>query len=75
MPQIEVSFEIDFNGIVSVEATDQATGRRQAMMIHPSGGLSQSELSRLIAETLARAPEERTQRRRTHQQASSTGLW
>ena len=40
-PQIEVGFEIDVNGIVSVEATDQATGRRQAITIHPSGGLSQ----------------------------------
>src|SRR5207249_2407823 len=51
VPQIEVSFEIDVNGIVSVSAQDQATGRRHSMVIHPSGGLSQSELSRLVTET------------------------
>ena len=43
VPQIEVTFEIDVNGIVSVAAQDQATGRSQSMVIHPSGGLSQSE--------------------------------
>jgi len=60
VPQIEVGFEIDVNGIVSVEATDQATGRRQAMVIHPSGGLSQAEVNRLVAETRARDTEERS---------------
>jgi len=59
VPQIEVSFEIDANGIVSVGATDQATGRSQNMVIHPSGGLSQGEVSRLVAETRAREQEER----------------
>ena len=54
VPQIEVTFEIDVNGIVSVSALDQATGRSQSMVIHPSGGLSQSELSRLVAETRTR---------------------
>jgi len=51
VPQIEVSFEIDVNGIVSVSAQDQATGRSHSMVIHASGGLSQSELSRLVTET------------------------
>jgi molecular chaperone DnaK len=59
VPQIEVSFEIDVNGIVSVSAQDQATGRHQSMTIHPSGGLSQSEVSRLVEETRAREIEER----------------
>jgi molecular chaperone DnaK len=59
VPQIEVSFEIDANGIVSVGATDQATGRSQNMVIHPSGGLSQGEVSRLVAETRAREQQER----------------
>jgi len=54
VPQIEVTFEIDVNGIVSVSALDQATGRSQSMVIHPSGGLSQSELSRLVTETRSR---------------------
>ena len=51
VPQIEVTFEIDVNGIVSVSAQDQATGRSQSMVIHPSGGLSQSELGKLVNET------------------------
>jgi len=57
VPQIEVSFEIDVNGIVAVSAQDQATGRSQSMVIHPSGGLSQSEINRLAGE--ARSSEQR----------------
>jgi len=59
VPQVEVSFEIDVNGIVSVSAQDQATGRSQSMVIHPSGGLSQAEVSRLVEETRTRETEER----------------
>jgi molecular chaperone DnaK len=62
VPQIEVTFEIDVNGIVSVSALDQATGRSQSMVIHPSGGLSQSEINRLTGETRMRETEERTQK-------------
>jgi len=54
VPQVEVTFEIDVNGIVSVGAQDQATGRSQSVVIHPSGGLSQSELNRLVGETRTR---------------------
>jgi molecular chaperone DnaK len=59
VPQIEVTFEIDVNGIVTVAATDQATGRAQAMTIHPSGGLSQAEVKRMAEETRARDAEDR----------------
>jgi molecular chaperone DnaK len=62
VPQIEVSFEIDVNGIVSVSAQDQATGRSQSMVIHPSGGLSQPEVSRLVTETRQREQAERAQK-------------
>jgi len=62
VPQIEVMFDIDVNGIVSVTAQDQATGRAQSMTIHPSGGLSQAEVNRLSAETRARDAEERTKK-------------
>src|SRR5512147_1265835 len=62
VPQIEVTFEIDVNGIVSVSALDQATGRSQSIVIHPSGGLSQSELSRLVSDTRARDQSERAQK-------------
>ena len=60
VPQIEVTFEIDVNGIVSVSAQDQATGRSQSMVIHPSGGLSQSELGKLVNETRMRDQSERS---------------
>ncbi len=59
VPQIEVTFEIDVNGIVSVSALDQATGRSQSMVIHPSGGLSQNDLNRLVTETRSRDQAER----------------
>ena len=54
VPQVEVSFEIDVNGIMSVSALDQATGRSQSMVIHASGGLSQSELGKLVNESRSR---------------------
>jgi molecular chaperone DnaK len=62
VPQIEVTFEIDVNGIMSVAAQDQATGRSQSIVIHPSGGLSQSELSRLVNETRMREQQDRTRK-------------
>ena len=48
VPQIEVSFEVDANGIVSVSATDKATGRAQQMRITPTSGLPPDEIERLI---------------------------
>jgi molecular chaperone DnaK len=62
VPQIEVTFEIDVNGITSVSALDQATGRSQSVVIHPSGGLSQSELSHLVSETRSRDQSERSKK-------------
>jgi molecular chaperone DnaK len=62
VPQIEVTFEIDVNGIVSVGAQDQATGRAQGMTIHPSGGLSKDEVSRMAADTRAQQSEEKQQK-------------
>jgi molecular chaperone DnaK len=53
VPQIEVSFEVDANGIVSVSAKDKATGREQQMRITPTSGLSTDEIGRLIAEAEA----------------------
>jgi molecular chaperone DnaK len=50
VPQIEVSFEVDGNGIVSVSAQDKATGREQQMRITPTSGLSPDEIDRLIHE-------------------------
>ena len=62
VPQVEVTFEIDVNGIVSVAAQDQATGRSQSMVIHPSGGLSQSEVNRLAGATRAQEQADRTKK-------------
>ena len=50
MPQIEVTFSIDSNGIVSVTARDQATGQSTGVQINPAGGLSQDEIERLVNE-------------------------
>ncbi|MEP6919972.1 MAG: molecular chaperone DnaK [bacterium] len=51
VPQIEVSFEVDANGIVSVSAQDKATGREQQMRITPTSGLAPNEIERLISES------------------------
>jgi molecular chaperone DnaK len=50
VPQIEVTFAIDSNGIVNVTARDQATGQSQGVQINPAGGLSKDEIERIISE-------------------------
>ena len=50
VPQIEVTFDIDANGILNVSAMDKATGRAQSMQIIPSSGLSDAEVERMIRE-------------------------
>jgi molecular chaperone DnaK len=50
VPQIEVTFDIDANGIVNVTARDQATGQSTGVQINPAGGLSQDEIERLVNE-------------------------
>src|SRR5712664_1613480 len=64
VPQIEVSFEVDANGIVSVSATDKATGREQQMRITPTSGLSHDEIDRIITEAENSAETDRAQRER-----------
>jgi molecular chaperone DnaK len=53
IPQIEVTFAIDSNGIVNVSARDLATGKNQGIQINPAGGLSQGEIDRIIKEASA----------------------
>jgi molecular chaperone DnaK len=53
VPQIEVSFEVDANGIVSVSAADKATGREQQMRITPTSGLSTDQIEKIIKEAEA----------------------
>jgi molecular chaperone DnaK len=50
VPQIEVSFEVDANGIVSVSARDKVSGREQQMRVTPASGLSTDEINQLIVE-------------------------
>ena len=50
MPQIEVTFDIDANGIVSVSATDKGTGKEQKITIQASGGLSEDEIDKMVKE-------------------------
>jgi molecular chaperone DnaK len=50
VPQIEVNFAIDSNGIVSVAARDLATNKSQSVQINPAGGLSRDEIDRLVQE-------------------------
>jgi molecular chaperone DnaK len=53
VPQIEVTFAIDSNGIVNVSAKDLATGKAQGIQINPAGGLSQTEIDKIIKEASA----------------------
>jgi len=50
VPQVEVTFSIDSNGIVNVTARDQATGQSQGVQINPAGGLTKDEIDRLVSE-------------------------
>jgi len=59
MPQIEVTFDIDANGIVEVSAKDKATGKKQSIRITHSSGLSQEEIDRLIKDAEMNADEDR----------------
>jgi len=54
-PKIEVTFDIDANGIVNVSAKDKATGKEQAITLQSSGGLSEAEVQRMIQESDAHA--------------------
>ena len=60
VPQIEVSFEVDANGIVSVSAQDKTTGREQQMRITPTSGLTPDEIDRLIHEAESFADSDRS---------------
>ncbi len=62
MPQIEVTFDIDANGIVEVSAKDQATGKQQSIRITASSGLSQEEIDRLVRDAELHADEDRNKK-------------
>jgi molecular chaperone DnaK len=58
MPQIEVTFDIDANGIVNVNAKDQGTGKEQSIRIQPSSGLSEDEIEKMVKDAEAHAAED-----------------
>jgi molecular chaperone DnaK len=59
MPQIEVVFDIDANGILNVSAKDKATGKEQRIVIKASSGLSEAEIKRMVSDAEAHAEEDR----------------
>ncbi|MCU0976337.1 MAG: Hsp70 family protein, partial [Steroidobacteraceae bacterium] len=59
MPQVEVTFDIDANGILHVSAKDKATGKEQRIVIKASSGLSEDEIKRMVRDAEAHAEEDR----------------
>ena len=62
MPQIEVTFDIDANGIVHVSAKDQGTGKEQSVRIEASSGLSEAEIERMVKDAESNAQADETRR-------------
>jgi molecular chaperone DnaK len=62
VPQIEVTFDIDANGIVNVGAKDKATGKEQSIRIQASGGLSDDEIERMVKDAEAHAADDKKRR-------------
>ena len=74
VPQIEVTFDIDANGIVSVQAKDKATGKEQQIRIQASGGLSEADIQQMVREAEANADADKARREQveTRNQLEST---
>lgn len=62
VPQVEVAFDIDANGIVNVSATDKGTGKEQQIRIQASGGLSDDDIDRMVKEAEEHAEDDKTRR-------------
>ncbi|HUB98126.1 MAG TPA: molecular chaperone DnaK [Stellaceae bacterium] len=62
VPQVEVTFDIDANGIVSVSAKDKATGKEQQIRIQASGGLSDADINKMVKDAEAHADEDKKRR-------------
>ncbi len=70
VPQIEVAFDIDANGILSVSAKDKATSKEQSIRIEGSGGLAKDEIDRMIREAELHASEDQVQREKVEKRNS-----
>ena len=73
-PQIEVTFDIDANGIVEVSAKDQATGKQQSVRITASSGLSQEEIERLVKDAELHAEEDKKRKELVDARNNADGL-
>src|SRR5476649_2027401 len=74
VPQIEVTFDIDANGIVSVQAKDKATGKEQQIRIQASGVLNEKEIERMVKEAEANAEEDKKRRHLVDVKNQAEGL-
>ena len=74
MPQVEVTFDIDANGIVSVQAKDKATGKEQQIRIQASGGLSEQDIQRMVKEAEANAEADKQRRETVELRNHTEGL-
>jgi molecular chaperone DnaK len=74
LPQIEVTFDIDANGIVNVSAKDKASGKEQTIRIQASGGLTEADIQRMVKEAEAHAEEDKRRKElvEARNQADST---
>jgi molecular chaperone DnaK len=74
MPQIEVNFDIDANGIVSVQAKDKATGKEQQIRIQASGGLSQADIDKMVKDAESHAEDDKKRRELVEARNQAEGL-
>jgi len=74
VPQIEVTFDIDANGIVSVSARDKASGKEQQIRIQASGGLSEADIERMVREAEANAATDKAKRETVEARNQAEGL-
>jgi molecular chaperone DnaK len=74
VPQIEVTFDIDANGIVQVSAKDKATGKEQQIKIQASGGLSEADIQKMVKEAELNAAEDKHKRGLVEARNNADGL-
>ena len=74
MPQIEVTFDIDANGIVNVSAKDKATGKEQQIRIQASGGLAEADIEKMVKDAEAHAEEDKKRRELVEAKNHADGL-
>jgi len=74
VPQVEVAFDIDANGIVNVSATDKGTGKEQQIRIQASGGLSDDDIDRMVKEAEEHAEDDKERRAEVEARNHAEGL-